>query len=232
MEDLLLSLATGFFFLVGDFLFLRATRDGKISVASSLLALSAVVTLALALLFLKEAPSAIQTVSGLVAVAGGVLVGLKEVRLKQVEKSAAILLPAILSHGIALTLAKVLIERQGVVVGVSWFEALMLVFLVPFAILNRKDLLAPVLENAASALSYFIGFLGFATALSLGFVSVAAPVANLFPLIAVLLAVYLYGEELKAHQWAGMALALAGLVGIALLGKSHVRRIEKDWKEK
>src|SRR3989338_1502558 len=195
-----MALATGFFFLVGDFLFLRATKNGKITVAAPILALSSVVTVALAILVLGEKPSGFQVVAGIVAVMGGVLVGLKDLRMKEVEKSAVLLLPAIVSHGIALTLAKVLIDSHGVLVGVSWFESLMVIFLLPFLMVNRKQVGTPVKENLGSALSYFAVFLGFATAASIGLLSLAAPVANLFPLFAVLLAVLVYREELNQHQ--------------------------------
>ncbi|MBI5226099.1 EamA family transporter [Candidatus Micrarchaeota archaeon] len=92
----------------------------------------------------------------------------------------------------------------------------MLTYLIPFAWINRKKISGPIVENAGAAVAYFIGFFGFATALSLGVVSLAAPVANLFPLVAVGLAVVVYGEKLERHQWAGLVLAAAALAGLSV----------------
>ncbi len=124
--------------------------------------------------------------------------------------------PGIVSQGVGLTLAKVLVGQLGSVAATVWFETLMLAYLVPFAWLNRKKISGPVVENAGAALAYFIGFFSFATALSIGVVSLAAPIANLFPLVAVGLAVIVYGEKLERHQWAGLALAAVALAGLSL----------------
>ncbi len=213
--QLALALATGLFFSVGDFLFVSAAKEGKIVVASPLLALGAVIAMVLGVGVLGERPGWLPLGFVFLAVCGGVLVGLKDVRLRRLEDAVLWMVPAIVSHGVALTLAKVLVGELGALPGTAWFEALMLAYLVPFAWIHRARMVGPVVENAAAAGAYFVGFFAFATALSGGLVSLVAPIANLFPLVAVTLAVLVYGEKLQRHQWAGLALAALALAGLA-----------------
>ncbi len=214
--DFALAFAVALLISVGDFLFISAAKTGKIAVASPLFSLSAVVAMALGLAVLGETPDVWHIVLASLALLGGLLIGLKDLRLRRFESAALILLPGIVSHGIGLTLTKVLVDRVGALSAIVWFETLMLLYLVGFAWLNRDRLQGPLKENGIAALAYFVGFLAFATALSSGFVSLVAPVANLFPLVVVGLAVLVYGEKLQRHQWAGLALAVSALVGLAL----------------
>lgn len=213
---LLLAVAVGLCLAVGDLLFIRAARTGKISVASPVLALSAVVAMALGLTAFLETPSAVKVAAGLLAVGGGLLIGFKNLRLKVVENNIVQLFPAILAHGVALFLAKPLLDAAGPMAGTALFESLLLGYAAPFALFYRRKIGKPVAENFAAAGVYFVGFVGYALAVSgEGLVSLAAPVANTFPVFAVAWAVFVYGETLEKHQWLGVALTVIGLAGLA-----------------
>jgi len=214
--ELVLALAAGLGLSAGDILFISAARSGKIAVASPLFSLSAVVAMALGVAILGERPGLLQLGLAALALCGGVLIGVKDLKLRSLEDAAPILLPGIVFHGIGLTFFKVLVDHLGAWSAAAWFQALMLAYLIPFAWINRKQVRGPLVENGAAALAYFVGLFGFATALSVGVISLAAPVANLFPLVAVGLAVLVYGEKLQRHQWAGLLLAILALVGLAL----------------
>ncbi|MBI2446023.1 DMT family transporter [Candidatus Micrarchaeota archaeon] len=211
-----LALAAILLVFLGDFLFVSAAKSGKIAVASPLLALGGVVAMALGLLVLGERPEPLSIAFAGLAVFGGVLVGLKDLRSLHPEQTARVMVPAILAHGVAFTLMGVLIGHVGALTAASWMQAFMLVYLIPFAWFNRGKLTVPVVENGAVGIAYFFGYFAFAIAVSSGFVSIVAPIANLFPMIAVGLAVAVYGETLARHQWVGLFLAVLALFGLAL----------------
>ncbi len=213
--QLALALGAALGFSIGDYLYVSAARRGKIAQASPLLSLNSVVAVGLGILVLAEAPASHSLFFAMIALAGGTLIGLRDLGRLDFEKIVPRMLPAIIAHGIGITLFKLLVTEVGVVPAAVWFQSMTLAYLLPVAWLKRKQLVRPIIENAGAAAAYFSGFFAFAIALSSGLVSLVAPVANLFPLVAVGLAVAVYGETLQRHQWAGLALAAAGLAGLA-----------------
>ncbi|MBI5225709.1 DMT family transporter [Candidatus Micrarchaeota archaeon] len=123
--DLMLALAVGLLLSIGDFLFITAAKSGKIAVASPLFSLSAVMAMGLGLLVLGERPGLFQLFLAALALCGGVLIGVKDLKFRRLEDAALGLLPAIVVHGIGLTLAKVLVDYLGGVSATVWFETLM-----------------------------------------------------------------------------------------------------------
>lgn len=70
----------------------------------------------------------------------------------------------------------------------------------------------------AAAVTQVVGSSFFNYAISRGETSIVAPIAGSSPAVFVIIAFFVFREELNKKQWAGIALAITGIVGLSLLG--------------
>lgn len=124
---------------------------------------------------------------------------------------------AALLWGTADFLARFATRRVGVIRSLFYMEAIgVLAF--TFWIAPKKEIPAAISNNppsiwlwvAASAIISTVASLAFYRALETGVLSVVSPVCSAYPVLTLALSVGA-GEKLKAHQFAGIALAIIGV---------------------
>jgi drug/metabolite transporter (DMT)-like permease len=130
---------------------------------------------------------------------------------------------AALLWGIADFLARFATRRVGVIRSLFYMQAIgvlaFTVWMVP-----KKEIPAALSDHptsvwmwvAASALISTVASLAFYRALEIGVLSVVSPVCSAYPALTLVLSVFT-GEKLRAHHFAGIALAI---VGVALASTS------------
>lgn len=124
---------------------------------------------------------------------------------------------AALLWGTADFLARFATRRVGVIRSLFYMEAIgVLAF--TFWIVPKKEIPAAISNHptsiwiwvAASALLSTVASLAFYRALQTGVLSVVSPVCSAYPVLTLVLSIFA-GEKLKAHQFAGIALAIIGV---------------------
>ena len=194
-------------------------RGGKVATIAPLTALYPLVTIALAVPLLKERLNRIQ--------ATGVLLSLAAIYLFNVQAENGLVsaslswaLAPIALWGVAGLLQKISTNHISGELAALWF----LGAFIPVAaiLLWREPLPASVPLRAwllVAALGLFFALGNFALLAAFaanGKASVIAPIAGLYPLVSVPLAILFLGEKIGPRETAGIALALASVVALSI----------------
>jgi len=214
--------------MVGSVAFYRGLGVGKVSYVTPLSSGWAVISVLTAMLVYGEAPTLGQLLGGLLIVVGVITSSLswrtlfKEFRFVTSDPSTPWVLVAIFSWGLANAYYGPLSEAHGwfAVTWWSWLFSSVIVLIAvlvsrrPFMI-DLKDVLGWTQAWVVAAFS--VAATAFYTmAVERGLTAVAAPVASMYPLVAVALASVFLRERLSRPQLAGGALAMLGLLGMTL----------------
>lgn len=216
--ELALALAPGLLGLGATFLYLVALRVGQLTVVSPTVATSGGIGALLAVTFLDERFK-IAVALAVVASVIGVVMASSSGRGRVTGAGWAV--PAALLFGAYTTALAVSAERVGPLWAVLGYRIATLVVLVPIGLfvsglrlslpqdVRALVVLATLLETA--------GFAAFSVALDLGPVAIVSVIMAQFTTVAVVLAALLLNEELRSHQWAGVAIVIGSLVALGTL---------------
>lgn len=216
--ELALALAPGLLGLGATFLYLVALRVGQLTVVSPTVATSGGIGALLAVTFLDERFK-IAVALAVVASVIGVVMASSSGRGRVTGAGWAV--PAALLFGAYTTALAVSAERVGPLWAVLGYRIATLVVLVPIGLfvsglrlslpqdVRALVVLATLLETA--------GFSAFSVALDLGPVAIVSVIMAQFTTVAVVLAALLLNEELRSHQWAGVAIVIGSLVALGTL---------------
>ena len=203
----------------------KALELGPVAVVSPIGAGYAVVGVALAIAILGERPSPLALVGAAIAVVG---VALVSTDLKKLREGIANHVPglwwavaAAIGFGVAGFLLGWISQRAGWIPGLWGSRVAQVAFLVPLAAVFRDELrrLRPgagvwiaLLAGAADLL----GVVSFSAGAERGFVSIVLAASAVFPLIAVVLSILVFGERVVANQVVGIAMVVGGLLLLGL----------------
>ncbi|HET9520100.1 MAG TPA: DMT family transporter [Candidatus Limnocylindrales bacterium] len=236
--DPLVLLAAGLMGVVaaGAYLsFFTALRIGPLAVVSPVVAAYGGLTVLLAVIVRGETLQPLQGLGAALATAGVVLTGIvfdggwrgtRIVGRGVLFSVIAMLLFAVLTVGLAAP-----IEVAGwlpVLLASRLANAATIWVILAVVVLRRprgsETLLATsaarsnraILAAAAAGLLDIVGFVAFAIGLELAPTWIVGLASSFGPVVAVIVAVALWGERLRPTQWVGLAGILAGLVAVAL----------------
>lgn len=200
----------------------RALQLGPVAIVSPVSATYAVVGVALAMIVLGEQPTHIEIVGGLVTIVG---VMLASTDLRKVGESVhrqrppglPLAIVAAVMFGIGGFLLGYLSQRVGWVMGLWASRMAQLVACSCFAVLRRSEIGGIGANRMTAAalgvgLADLLGVIAFSSGAALGFVSIVLTASAVFPLIAVVLSIGLLHERPVSNQYAGIAIAIAGLL--------------------
>ena len=215
---LLVALAGGVVSCLGNIPYYAALARGeKFATVLSLVALSPLVTVLLAVLILRERLNRYQIL--------GLLLAVVAIWLFNVSNTAALLSPAVLVALLPITLWGLSAFLQKVATNHVSAEAAGLVYLGaflpmgvyyglrqpwPHGIIGRTWLIVV-------ALGFFLAFGNFAAMAAYarqGKAAVITPLVNLFPIVSIGIALLL-GESVAAREWMGIVAALASVVALS-----------------
>lgn len=203
----------------------KALELGPVAVVSPIGAGYAVVGVALAIAVLGERPSALALVGAGVAIVGVALVSTDLKKLREgIEHHVPGLWWAVVAavgFGVAGFLLGWVSQRAGWIPGLWGSRIAQVAFFAPLAIAFRGDLrrMRPgaglwiaLLAGAADLL----GVVTFSAGSERGFVSIVLAASAVFPLIAVVLSILVFGERVVANQIVGIVLVVGGLLLLGL----------------
>jgi drug/metabolite transporter (DMT)-like permease len=236
--DPLVLLAAGLMGVVaaGAYLsFFTALRIGPLAVVSPVVAAYGGLTVLLAVVVRGESLQPLQGLGAGLATAGVVLTGIvfdggwrgtRIVGRGVLFSVIAMVLFAVLTVGLAAPIAvagwlPVLLASRLANAATIWVVFAVVVLLRPR---GSGTLLATsaarsnraILAAAAAGLLDILGFVAFAIGLEVAPTWIVGLASSFGPVVAVIVAVVLWGERLRPTQWVGLAGILAGLVAVAL----------------
>ena len=217
-KGLALALAGGVVSCLGNIPYYAAMARGeKFATVLALAALAPLVTVLLAVLFLRERLNGIQF--------AGLLLAGAAIWLFNISDSAGLLSPAVLVALLPMCLWGLSGFLQKVATNHIPADTAALVYLgafLPMGVFYGFSQPWPGDITARSwsiviALGFFLAFGNYAVLVAYareGKASVIAPLVNLFPLVGIGIALLL-GEKVSAREWAGIAVALLSVVGLS-----------------
>ncbi|MGH2398944.1 MAG: EamA family transporter [bacterium] len=216
--------------MTGSVSFYRALGVGKVSFVTPLSSGWAIISVLTAMLVYDEAPTTSQLLGGVLIVVGVITSSLswrtllKEFRFVASDPSTPWVILAIVFWGLAYAHYGPLSETYGWF-ALNWWSWLInsIIVLVAILVIRRPFMIATSDRRAWMQATLVAAFSVGANAcytigVERGLTAVAAPVASMYPLVAIALAGIFLRERLSRTQMAGGGLALIGLLGMTLGG--------------
>jgi drug/metabolite transporter (DMT)-like permease len=203
----------------------RALQLGPVAVVSPIGATYAVVGVALAVIVLGERPGPAAIVGGVITVLGVMLTSTDLAKLRAGTHTRAPGLPwAIVSavlFGVGGFFLGYFAQEVGWVPGLWASRCAQLAGFTMLSIVRRREFdrvgwNAGVLLALASGAADLLGVVSYSIGASRGLLSVVLIASAVFPLVAVVLSVWLLHERPVANQYVGIALVVAGLLVLGL----------------
>ena len=201
----------------------RALALGPIAIVSPVVAANAAVTVVLAVALLGERLSTPQLVAIVATIAG---IGLASTDLRLLRETLGrpsegvrLALITMIGFGVLGFLLATVSRSYGALPMVVLLRAGTTTLLVAFAAVRGAPLLVP---RAAAPVVVLIGILdtagnlAYGSGATLGYASVVATASSAYPLIPFVLGVSVLRERIAPNQLAGVALLLAGLLGLGV----------------
>jgi len=209
---------------VGILAFYKGLQVGNIPIVSPIAASSAVVTVILSLIFLKESLSLFQGVGVGLAIFGAILTSFKFhdlIRFKVKNMSAGIefAVVSMFAFGISFVLIDILISELGWFLPIFLLKVLGVFYALVYFPLARKDISFPV--NVVWFLVP-IGFLEAIAFMSIGaginsdLTAIVVPISAAFPAVTIIMARIFLKETLGLNQIIGVVSVLIGLVLLSI----------------
>lgn len=215
----LLAALSGTLFAVGYVGLYRAFASGPLSVTSPVASAQAAFAALLAVIFLREVPSAPELL-GIGSVALGILLSSTDrldLALRSVRRTGGTghaLLAAVSLGGLLVVLSP-LGERMGALEAALATRGVGVLVILLLAALGGGVPRPPATRQLGSALVVglldALGMTAYVLAATTGRVVIVSVLASLYSVVAVVLAFTLLRERLAAHQLAGLALIFAGI---------------------
>lgn len=202
----------------------RALELGPVAVVSPIGAGYAVVGVALAIAVLGERPSTVALLGAAGAIVGVALVSTDLRKLRDgIEHHVPGLwwaVAAAVAFGVAGFLLGWISQRAGWIPGLWASRVAQVACYLPLVLVSRGRLrVAPGRALAIALLAGCADLLGvvmYAAGSERGFVSIVIAASAVFPLIAVVLSIVVFGERIVANQVVGIALVVGGLLLLGL----------------
>jgi drug/metabolite transporter (DMT)-like permease len=224
---IILIVITGLLSVCGYLSFCAALKEGPVSIVSSIIGCSPVITVLIAVLWLGETITSLQTAGIILAVMGAVLSSLKfgdiaRLSFAKIEKGALLAFITFLSWGFFYAIVDKLVELVG------WFyvfffakvisASLVMAYLasqgkVKETIMVEKKVLWVLI---VMVLFEFTGHFLYSFGVGLERSAVIAPIAFAYPIVAVIGAHMVFSERLEKSQYLGIAGALLGIILIVV----------------
>lgn len=216
--------ATALITLLAGLIDFIALRDGKLAVIEPLISLELPLVVIISTFFLAEILTPLQYLAIAAAFLGMLLAAVSRLgRLSQYWERGALLAIAgavflaltDIFTGVASQRSHPILTIWAVNVGLALSTGLVML------VRRRSRLLEAVRRHPGVVCGQFIldnaGWLAFAAASTLIPISIALTISEGYVLLAVLLGIVVNRERLRTHQYAGVALGMAGVLALALL---------------
>lgn len=205
----------------------RALELGPVAVVSPIGAGFAVVGVGLAIVVLGERPGPMELAGAGVTVLGVALVSTDLVALRSGTHTWAPGLTwaivAAVTFGVGGFLLGYLAKELGWILGLWASRAAQIACLVPLAFFRRHEFrrigtggVAGISLALAAGAADILGVTTFSYGAEFGFLSIVLAASAIFPLVAVVLSVWLLHERPVTNQYVGIALVVAGLLLLGL----------------
>jgi drug/metabolite transporter (DMT)-like permease len=203
----------------------KALELGPVAVVSPIGAGYAVVGVGLSILILGERPGALALTGAAIAVVGVALVSTDLRKLRDgIEQQLPGLwwaVGAAVAFGVAGFLLGWISQRAGWIPALWGSRVAQVVCYVPLVLAFRHELRRFHLGRGVSiallaGAADLLGVVSFSAGAERGFVSVVLAASAVFPLIAVILSILVFGERIVPNQIAGIALVIGGLLLLGL----------------
>jgi drug/metabolite transporter (DMT)-like permease len=203
----------------------RALELGPVAVVSPIGAGYAVVGVALAIAVLGERPSALALLGAAGAIVGVALVSTDLRKLRDgIEHHVPGLwwaVAAAVAFGVAGFLLGWISQRAGWIPGLWGSRVAQVACYLPLGLLYRDRLRSvragrPLAIALLAGCADLLGVVTYAAGSERGFVSIVIAASAVFPLIAVVLSIVVFGERIVANQVVGIALVIGGLLLLGL----------------
>jgi drug/metabolite transporter (DMT)-like permease len=214
----LYALAAGLVAGIGNLGYYKGVAAGaQASVAVSLTALYPAAAIAIAFFVLRERPNRVQALG--IAAALGAMYLLNAGGAGETSSPWLLyaLVPIVL-WGASAVLTKVATDHASAELGALWFLAAFLPISALLLVLEPMTWGLPAIDWLLLALLGFTYGYGNLTVLAAyrceGKASIVTPLAGLYPVVTIALAILFCGEEVQPRQWAGIGLALVAVIGL------------------
>jgi uncharacterized membrane protein len=226
-RGIIIGFLSGVLVCLGNIAYYHALNlGGKAATVVSITALYPLITALLAMLLLKERLNEFQIFGIGLSIASMVIFNIYSTEGWASGWLVYAMIPVVL-WGVGGLLQKISTNHISGELSTLWF----LVAFVPvaFVLLIAEPLKQPIEMRVwmlASALGFFFGLGNLAILLAFareGKASVIAPLAGLYPVVSIPIAILFLGEKVSGREWLGIGLALTAVVALAWEGK----KIEK-----
>ena len=215
-----LILTTGLLIVIGGSAFFKGLQIGYLSIISPIASASAVITVILSLIFLKEVLSFSQAAGISLAILGAILTSFKfhdliRLNFKKYAVGAEYALIAMFAFGIQIVLIDVLVSDLGWFLPIILIRATVVFYMLSYLTLTKKDRSFP--KNAAKfiipgGIMQSVALLSISIAVSTDLTAVVAPISSAFPIIAIILARIFFKEILELNQKIGIVVVISGIL--------------------
>jgi drug/metabolite transporter (DMT)-like permease len=201
---------------LGVVLFYKAAKTGPLSIVVPVGALGALMPVAVGIA--GGEPATVLKIGGAAMALGGIALATSGTHggEEQGDVRAAAVWAGASAVAFGLFLTEIAAAAEGgIFYAVASSRTSLLLIVLATAIVMRRTLRAPVSEVpllVIPGLLLFSGTLAYSAATQLGELSIVSVVGSLFPVVTVGLAYFLDHERLGRLQWAGVVLALVGVV--------------------
>jgi len=218
-----LILATGICSISALFFFYKGLTIGKASIITPVVSTSAVVAMALSFAILGETLSLLQIICIAVVLAGVLVISMRRNSERRSSEGIPYAVACMFSAGLNSVLIKLVsmdIGEMGTLFFNRTLVTLILLIVLPFfgnpfpRDIQRKVSLKTIV---AAGLTEFAGFFGFIVGVSVGIVSIIAPISSASPAVTVVLAQVFLNERLVRIQKAAVVSVILGIALLSIL---------------
>lgn len=205
--------------------FYRALSEGPVAVVSPIVSSYAIVLIALAMAFSGERLSGWQVVGAIFSIGGVVLASFDPRGLSNggrvIGLGAVLAIATMLGIGVLSYAIGILSRELGWFLPVYISRTMTLGLFIPLTAVMRQWNLRGVTIPLAFAVALagiveMVGLFAYARGAEVGVISIVAAASISYPLIPMIGGIVVFGERLAVSQWAGLCVALAGLLVLAL----------------
>ena len=218
-----LILATGICSISALFFFYKGLTVGKASIITPVVSTSAVVAMALSFAILGETLSLLQIICIAVVLAGVLVISMRRNSEGRSSEGIPYAVACMFSAGLNSVLIKLVSMDIGEM-GTLFFNRVLVTLILlivlpffgnPFSLdIQRKVSLKTIV---AAGLTEFAGFFGFIVGVSVGIVSIIAPVSSASPAVTVVLAQVFLNERLVRIQKVAIVSVILGIALLSIL---------------
>ena len=226
MQSLLLAPVAGVLYCGGYLLFFKGFEKGNVSVIAATMNIWAVVTMAVAFLFMGQRLTAAQTIGAFTIIAGATLASIDWTKVReqgfQLSLGVRETLLGALFFGVYWNVSEILSEDVGWLTTTVLIKLGIVVILLVFSMLTRQ---ARQTLDGSSRITFVLVAMGVIEVcavaavnygLAIGEAILVSPIASALSVVTIVLALVFLREKISALQGLGMAMAVAGIITTAL----------------